>query len=217
MEIETRDMSNLADLLDPPGFRDPTRFHVTELISAVENIGKEVKPFDYDGLPDHVKNIMSMGRIWEHLVLRDVIGEAAREGFVAVPKLTLEVEGVIGSLDAALFFNETIPVNRRRAWAVVEMKARFSPPKDDFPQGHQRYMRQCKAYCYMTGARKVWMPIVYYSSGPPNVQYLIHRFEFTDLEVQENWQMLINMKEHLEKKKAEEEEKVNDLFKGRTI
>ena len=203
METETRDISKLADLMDPPGFRDLSKFHVTDLIHAVENFGKEVAPFNYDGLPQATKNIMSMGRIWEHLVLGDWIREGVKAGSVPVPKVTLEVDDVIGSLDGALYApglhaDGTLGA----ADVVVEIKARFSPPNDDFPIGNRRYMRQCRAYCYMSGARKVWMPILYLSTKPPNTQYLIHRFEFTDLEVEENWQMLMNMKEYLEKSKS---------------
>ena len=102
MDSETRSMSNLADLLDPPGFRDPSKPHVTDLIRGIENLGKEVEPFDYEALPQNVKGIMAMGRIWEHLVLQDVILEGLKVGLIPQPKLTLEVDGIIGSLDLSI-------------------------------------------------------------------------------------------------------------------
>jgi len=197
METETRSMDNLADLLDPPGFRDPSKPHVTDLIYAADAIGsgKEIVPFDYDALPEYSRNIMSMGRIWEHLVGADVIREACLQGLVPIMKPVMEVDGILGSVDGALY-----PVDRlTQAEVVVEIKARFSPPKPDFPMGNTKYMRQCKAYCHMTGARKVWMPILYFNTRPPNAQYLIHRFEFTDLEVEENWQMILNIRDFLNK------------------
>jgi len=204
MDSEIRDMSDLADLLDPPGFRDPSKPHVTDLIHAIENLGKYVEPFDYGALPQHVKNIMAMGRIWEHLVRADVVREAVKCDLIPVMKLTPEEDGIIGSLDGALYA-PTSPTNKwdavllSTAEVVVEIKARFSPPNVTFPRNNPRYMRQCKAYCYMTGARKVWMPILYLSTKPPNAEYLIHRFEFSDLEVQENWRAIVNMKHYLEK------------------
>jgi len=186
--IETRSMHNLADLLDPPGFRDPSKPHVTDLIYAADNLGKDVEPFDYDSLPQATRNIMSMGRIWEHLVRADVIRLAVEQGLMPVMKLSVEVDGIIGSVDGVLYSPAIKKLEtewyKELAEVVVEIKARFSPPKPDFPSGNKKYMRQCKAYCRMTGARKVWMPIGYFQNRPPNVEYLIHKFEFTDLEVQ---------------------------------
>lgn len=194
MDSEVHSMSNLADLLDPPGFRDPSKPHVTDLIYAIENIGKEPKPFDYDGLPGNVKNIMAMGRIWEHLALQDIIRQAVHLALVPVPNLTLEVDGIIGSLDMALYSPDELD---GPASVVVEVKARFSPPRDDFPRGNPRYMRQVKAYCHMTGARKVWMPILYLSSRPPNSEYIIHKFNVSDLEIEENWRAICNTANYL--------------------
>jgi hypothetical protein len=192
MDSEIRSMSNLADLLDPPGFRDPSKPHVTDLIHAVEDLGKEAKPFDYEALPQNVKNIMAMGRIWEALVLRDVVGVGMSAGLIAVTKLVVETDGIIGSPDGILSSGASSP-----AEIVIEVKCRFSPSNDRFPRDNTRYMQQCKSYCHMTGARKVWMPILYLSTRPPNAEYIIHRFEFTDLEVQENWQMIVNMRDYL--------------------
>jgi len=190
-DSEVRDMSNLADLLDPPGLRDPSKPHVTDILREIENLGKEVEPFDYDALPENVKNIMAMGRIWEYLVRGDVITEAVRMNLIPVMKKELEVDGIIGSTDGILLNPRTGLTE-----TVVEIKARFSPSKSDFPSGSTRYMRQCKAYCHMSGARKVWMPILYLSTKPPNAEYIVHRFGFTDLEVQENWQMILNMRDY---------------------
>tara|TARA_R100001086_G_scaffold174937_1_gene96225 strand:- start:127 stop:723 length:597 start_codon:yes stop_codon:yes gene_type:complete len=196
MDSELHSMPDLADLLDPPGFRDPSKPHVTDLIYAIENIGKEEKPFDYEALPGNVKNIMAMGRIWEYLALQDMIMKAA-QSLVPVPNLTLEVDGIIGSLDMALYQPDELT---RKAQVVVEVKARFSPPREDFPTGNQRYMRQVKSYCYMTGAREVWMPILYLSSRPPNAEYIIHKFDLSDLEVEENWRAILNMKHYVQAK-----------------
>jgi len=201
MDSEVRSMSDLADLLDPPGLRDPTHPHVTGLIRGLDDIGRTPRPFNYDALPQSTKNIMAMGRIWEYLVRPDITREAVRVGLIPVWKLTPEVDGIIGSLDCALFRPPWTPDGPQKAEVVVEIKARFSarsaPRNKDFPQSERKYIRQCKSYCYMTGARKVWMPILYFGSSPPNMEYVIHRFEFSDLEVEENWRMLLNMKGYL--------------------
>ena len=102
---------------------------------------------------------------------------------------TLEKDGVIGSLDGAAYSGPN-PV------AVIETKLRFSSPFLDI-RDNRRYMLQDKAYCYLLGCSEAWMPILHVQSRPPSAEYKWYRISFTQMELEENWRMLMNMKEEL--------------------
>jgi hypothetical protein len=178
----------LSYLLDPKQNRDETRPHVSDLISKVLRENRE--PFD--DLPEQVHNMMAMGRIWEAVVRLDVARAALDEGILVGGARVLEVDGIIGSLDGVLLeyqgHGEDVPVG------LIEMKLKFSKAAD--PTENKRYMYQVKAYCWMLGVEYAWMPILALSARPPNAEYYIYKIGFSKLELEENWKMLVNMRDY---------------------
>ena len=179
---ETRSLSKLADFLDPPAYRDLSKPHVSELISKA----MMDKRNDID---ERVEGIMALGRIWEWIVRPDIKKRVEEVGLIFVPPHTRECDGVIGSPDGAAY-DGPVPV------AVVETKLRFSAPFVDV-RDQRRYMLQDKAYCYLTGCKEVWMPILHVQSGPPSAEYRWYRIGFSEVELEENWRLLMNMKGEL--------------------
>ena len=119
----------------------------------------------------------------------DVKRRLEEVGLIYVPPHTRECEGVIGSLDGAAY-DGPVPV------AVIETKLRFSSPFLDI-RDYRRYMLQDKAYCYLLGCSEAWMPILHVQSRPPSAEYKWYRISFTQVELEENWNMLLNMRGEL--------------------
>jgi len=132
---------------------------------------------------------MALGRIWEWVVRADVKWHVENAGLIYLKPFTLECDGVIGSLDGAAYSGPK-PV------AVLETKLRFTRSFDDI-RDYRRYMLQDKAYCHMLGCLEAWMPILHVGNRPPMAEYWWYKLKFTEVEVEENWRMLMNMKGEL--------------------
>ena len=182
----------LSEVLDPPGERATDKAHVTDLIARV--LGD--KRGDFASLPQNVHNIMAMGRIWESVVRVDVAKAALDVGLVPSGPQVLELDGIIGSLDGSVCDLEHGMVIPK---CVVEVKCRFSPASN--PRDNKRYMYQGKSYCWMLGVEELWMPILNISTRPPNAEYVLYKMRFSRLELEENWRMLVNMKEYVDASK----------------
>tara|TARA_R100000306_G_C4337486_1_gene123517 strand:- start:154 stop:516 length:363 start_codon:yes stop_codon:yes gene_type:complete len=114
--------------------------------------------------------------------------QAAEEGLVALDSVTMERDGVIGNLDQIFY---------RSSYRVLgETKMRFS--RHTHPLDHKRWMYQVKAYLKMLKTQHAWMPVLAVTSQPPDADFRIFRLEFEQDEIDANWEMLMNMKEHLE-------------------
>jgi hypothetical protein len=179
-------LNDVADLLDPPGPRDESKAHVSDLIHAILEVSANRKPVLKRSVVPN--GMMAMGRIWETSVRGYMDRAAAEEGMTSLSSLTLTVDDTIGNLDQ-LFWGQ----DRR---VVGETKLKFSRHTD--PRENKRYMYQVKAYCYMAKALEVWMSVAAITAQPPDVDFRIFRLEFSQSEVDSNWEMLMNMKEHLE-------------------
>lgn len=179
---ETRSLPDLADFLDPPAYRNLSKPHVSDLI-------QKAMMTNYSDRDERVEGIMALGRIWEWVVRADVKMLCEEEGLTYLGPFVLEKDGVIGSLDGAAFRNG-IPV------AVIETKLRFSPPFKDI-RDYRRYMLQDKAYCDMLQCSEAWMPVLHIGNRPPMADYRWYRLQFTQIELEENWRMLMNMREEL--------------------
>ena len=178
---EARSLPDLADFLDPPSARNLSKPHVSGLIQKAM--------MQESNLDARVEGIMALGRIWEWLVRPDVERRVESAGFIYLKPFTMECDGVIGSLDGAAYDG---PVPK----AVIETKLRFSPPFKDI-RDYRRYMLQVKAYCHMLGCLQARMPILHVGNRPPMAEYWWYKLKFTEVEVEENWRMLINLKGEL--------------------
>ena len=174
----------VADLAAPPGHRDESVVHVSDLVSRAAKIV---------GLPTYSsetteaqRNIMALGRLWEAM-LRPTGKELAEfEGLQFFPTVSRTLNDVVGSLDGILVEEGTPDT----AYAVVETKSRWANSGD--PTTNWRWMAQVKAYCFMAMCTRAWMPVLYLPrKGPPNAEFALHKLEFLPHELAENWQMLI--------------------------
>ena len=185
---ETLDMEHVADLTSGAVIRDLSKPHATDLIRAA-------KAMIHGNKPDSPapEGIMAMGRIWE-IAAQQVMDEYAREnggGFLYDVKM--EKDGIICSLDGMLFLPE---------WtAVVEMKLKFQ--KAAKPWDKPDWLLQTKGYCAASGCQRVVFPILNLLSNPPRAIATLTGIEYSQLEIDETWQMLLNTKAYLEKQGGE--------------
>jgi len=177
---EAISLPSLADFLDPPAPRS-SKPHVSDLIHKAM--------MDKSNIDERVEGIMALGRIWEWVVRPDVERVLREAGLIYVRMGPMECDGVIGSLDGAAYDGPT-PV------AVIETKLRFSRMFEDI-RDYRRYMLQTKAYCHILKCSEAWMPILHVGNSPPMAEYWWYKLKFTEVEVEENWRMLINLKEEL--------------------
>ena len=173
------DVEAAADTFDPPRPRDHTQAHVSSLIeSTLQTIGR-----GYGGTPP--EGIMPMGRIWERVGL-DIVESRADADTTIVRQLIVSKDGIVGTLDAGIFHADGTT-------SVLELKLKFSLPRD--PRDNFRYMSQVKSYAHMLGTNDVTMLIMHIAHGPPRCMLRSYDLRFTDTELAENWQMLLNVKE----------------------
>ena len=193
--MEILSMSEIADLLEPPEPRDQTRYHVSTLVNEAARVTGNTYYVDAEPEPWQ-ENIMAMGRILEY-DLRVICHQRADEkGLIFEPQLIRTLDDIIGTLDGILFSDE-LPV------AVVEMKTAWSQTRS--PLENWRYMCQVMAYCKLAETTIAWMPIVNIprGQGPPNVEARMYNIAFARGEINENWQLLINVRDSLIKKQEE--------------
>ena len=184
-------LEDIADLLDPPLPRDESKPHVSTLVHRAAMLTGNGTRRTEEGFTQETLNTMALGRLWEYLVRPWVREEAVRRGYWFDAQVGVEEEGVIGSLDGMLYLpvgGEVVPQ------VVVEVKSRHASPGD--PRDNWRWMAQCKAYCYMAGVTRVWIPALYLPRrGPHDAPFKLHEIEFEEHELVENWRMLMNMRE----------------------
>jgi len=183
-------LSLVADLVDPPAYRDESKVHVSTLVHKAALLTGHGRD---SPITPEVEDIMALGRIWEQAVRPHVREAALEEGLWAEFQGVKEKDEVVGSLDGILYDAEKGKILPR---AVVEIKSRWSSPGD--PRDNWRWMVQSKAYCLMAGVKELWMPVLYLPMrGPPKAEYVLHKLEFLEHELEENWMMLMNVKRSL--------------------
>ncbi|MBW2622643.1 MAG: hypothetical protein JRD68_07035 [Deltaproteobacteria bacterium] len=196
---EPIDLEFLANLLESTGIpaplsledsvspapRDQSKFHVSNLIDSAQQIIKGINKYHkFQGSP---KGIMSLGRIWESVADAYVRWWANKQGGGFNSNYVMEKDEIVASLDGIAFVPHIGPM-------VQETKLRFSL-KEDIPI---RHLRQVKAYCHMVHSTKVLFTILNLSSAPPTVMARLELIEFSVVEIEENWEMIVNTKKFLE-------------------
>lgn len=163
---------------------DPVRskgVHLTDIIKdlmEVSGISKTVSGTMWGN--DELELAAQTGFIWEDflsMVLKDRL--PCRIGEV-------ELDGIIMSPDGIEFDNneEVVLSEYKLVWSSSRR-----PPTDNW-----KWMSQIKGYCKGLNLVKVNMYILYLNGDwkPPMPQYKGFQIEFTPLEIQENWEMLLN-------------------------
>lgn len=150
--------------------RDNTVPHVSDLIQIA-------KP--YTG--PHFEGLGDLGLLWE-LALRPWIREHATAlGFHYLPGTIPQVkDGIHGSLDGLMFSGSSGEI------IVIDTKLKFS--KQELPFSNRAQM---KAYCHMIGAKRAILPVGRILSRPPSVSMELITLTFEDVELEQNWKMLL--------------------------
>jgi len=119
-----------------------------------------------------------VGFLWE-----DTLGRSLADHCSPRPG-EVELDGIVGSPDG---FDSDVGI-------VDEYKCTWKSIRNAHPENVWKWMTQVKGYCKMLGVNVVRFHVLYLmgdyrGSGPLYRSYLFH---FTDREVQENWDMLVN-------------------------
>jgi len=157
--------------------RDHTKPHVSDLIQIA-------KP--YTG--PHFEGLGDLGLLWE-LALRPWVADyAIKNGYWFLPgTIVQERDGILGSLDGLMIGN---PDGQDGVVVVVDTKMRFSKKEMDFS-----VRSQMKAYCHMVGATTAILPVGRMLARPLSFSAELIIMTFTDIEIEENWRMLMAAKE----------------------
>lgn len=162
--------------------------HVSDIIRDIDNTllhkGQRQK---YDELSPSEKLRMgahtSMGWAWEEVVRHALRAVRPKiEGVVPAGELTLD--GIHGTPDG-IFESE---------WALDEFKATWRSSSRPLDPDFWSWLVQMKAYCKMLQMSRAYLSVFwvcgdYRESGPFTQQF---RIEFSQLEIDDNWDMLLN-------------------------
>jgi hypothetical protein len=158
--------------------------HVSEIIRDIENelihVGQRRK---YDTLTDAEKKRMgayvSVGWAWEDILAQSLLKVW---NVPVVPVGELHLDGIAGTPDGL----------NTDEYAVEEFKATWRSANRPLDPDYWHWLVQIKAYCYMLQTNIANLRIFYvcgdYRESGPFLR--MHRLEFSELELQENWQML---------------------------
>jgi len=192
------DLSDVADDLDPPKPRDNGRWHVSNLLESAQLITKgDIRYAGGNEVPDFVRTLGHMGRIWEAAADAHITKWAAERGGTYISNAVMEKDDIVASLDGIMMMPEvTEPEMPESVLMVVEIKLRFAR-STDIPFRHQQ---QVLSYCSMLNTNLVCYVDAHIASNPPEAFGFIRFIKFTEREIEENWQMLTATKEYLESK-----------------
>lgn len=188
------DLEHMADLCDvaferePPGGRDHSIWHVTNLLASARLIVKGGNSYYVGNGPP--SGIMSLGRIWESAVDHLLADYAKCRGGVFVPDIICARDDISGSLDGIMF----LPTDTGSP-LVCETKLRFTM-SEEIPFTH---CQQIRAYCHLAYTDLACLVSGHVSSAPPMFSALLRILHFTRSSIQEAWQSLVNTKLYLER------------------
>jgi len=184
MEIPI-DLEEVADICDENSLiRDNSRWHVSNLISSAYLISKGDIHYHES---DEPTGIMSLGRIWETAADSYLKHWANKRGGLYVPNWVDSLDDIVANLDGVMLLPD-------KPMSVVEVKLRFTM-NNEIPI---RHLQQIRAYCKVLDTTKAIFMILNISSAPPMAKARLELLEFTQQQIDENWQMLINTKRYLE-------------------
>jgi hypothetical protein len=178
-------------------------WHLTALLDASTEMakGKDIDPNDYwcseektDGgdLADKLPpGLLEMGHLWE-AAARPALVDYFQEKFnlMVTGPTQMERDGIVANADA-------LAIGQGRVAAIVECKFRYSADTDVKKQ--DKWMRQVKGYCHIWGTDLVYFAVGNVRSRPPGSGARIYMLQFTEKEIAENWQMLVNARTYLDK------------------
>lgn len=163
---------------------DPVRskgLHLTDIIhSIMVDSGMSVTTSGNGWAPDQLNMAAEVGFMWEEIlsnVLKDRL--PCRIGEIQLDGISMSPDGLEMGEDGEMVLSEY-----KAKWASSKHS-----PADNF-----KWMSQIMGYCKGLGITKVRMYILYLNGDwkPPQPQFKSYQIEFTQLEVDENWEMILN-------------------------
>lgn len=157
--------------------RDDSRPHVSTILRDIENeIGNRKTQPTWD-----MDVAAQVGVLFEV-----ALGKAYQDLF-ADPVGELELDGIVGNPDG-------LDIGW---WGIEEFKVTWRS-SNKTPEDNWYYKCQAMAYCKMLGTKRCRWRILYLNgdykgSGP---QYRVYEAEFGDMELEENWSMIVNHARH---------------------
>lgn len=194
-ELQTPELDlSPKDTVRSPGL------HVSGIIRDLENTLTPGLRRPYDDLSPaeraRMGNYTAMGWAFEVMVRQALVqagvGKLMQEaGYITVGEM--EQEGVFATPDWMDAVN----------WRIVEFKATWRSSRRPLEPDFWHWMVQIKAYCHMVQCTEADLYAFfvcgdYRDSGP---QFKGWRLSFTNLEIAENWQMLMLHKRAMERRK----------------
>ena len=150
--------------------------HVSDIIqSIIADLYNE----QYGGITEEVRYRFHMGFLWERMA------ELAWQDHLGWRPEEIEVDGIALSPDY---------IHIRNSLVVRELKATWRSSKHP-PEENLRWMLQMKAYCYGLQTRYADLYPFYVNGDwkPPVPTFLgVYQFEFTERELEENWNVMLN-------------------------
>ena len=178
-------------------------WHLTALLDASTEMakGKDIDPDDYwcsedrtdggDLAAELPEGLLDMGNLWEAAARPALVDHFAEKFNLMVTGPTqMERDGIVANADA-------LAIGQGRVAGIVECKFRYSAETD--PKKQDKWMRQVKGYCRIWGTDLVYFAVGNVRQRPPGSGARIYMIQFTEAEIAENWQMLVNAREYLDR------------------
>lgn len=163
------------------------KIHLSDIAKYIDykmGFSKPIKAVDWD-----LVLAAEIGFLWED-VLSDAygvnyatrVGEIERDGIVCSP------DGV-GIFEESVTFSLAVNEEYKATWKSLK-----NPPEDNW-----YWMCQFKSYCYVIGVNVTILRVLYINgdyrgSGPT---YRVFKITYTDQELEENWQMIVNHRDEM--------------------
>ena len=185
-------VSRRSGTFPPPGDAGRSKgVHVSEIIRRIA-----VRMGYIEGDQDFEKAwpVMCLGIAWERYVAGVFPATLWWPGEVAL-------DGIAGSPDGVTVEDE----------CVEEVKFTYKSASKPLDQ-QWMWLAQVKAYCAMLGLKKARLHVMYvngdYKRGEgPKPTYVVYDLEFSEQEVQDNWELILRWKGRKEDPKGEEDGK----------
>jgi hypothetical protein len=166
------------------------RPHLTEVIKYIESMTG--KGYRDDGVWQRVL-MFECGFMWE-----EVIEEALskRYGGELIRPGEVELDEVVGSPDGVRVVDGE--------WVVHEYKFTWKSARRPIDNDNAwYYLTQLKSYCYMLGASKAVLHVLYINGDYKTERpcYREYEIEFSEEELESNWVMIVNAAKDIERRR----------------